>query len=112
MDMATKRWVRVGKCPGNQIPPTFEVTGLVPGQEYQFRVVAVNDEGDSDPLVSDKPVTAKNPFDEPGKPGTPEITDYDNQMVDLKWTAPKNDGMIHFHLYHIKQIKSLFYFII
>jgi predicted phage tail protein len=92
MDMATKRWVRVGKCPGNQVPPFFEVTGLVPGQEYQFRVVAVNDEGDSDPLTTDKPITAKNPFDEPGKPGTPEITDYDNVSVDLKWAAPKSDG--------------------
>lgn len=92
MDMATKRWVRVGKCPGNQVPPFFEVTGLVPGQEYQFRVIAVNDEGDSDPLVADKPIIAKNPFDAPGKPGMPVITDYDNQMVDLKWTAPKNDG--------------------
>jgi len=84
--------VRVGKCPGNQVPPFFEVTGLVPGQEYQFRVVAVNEEGDSDPLVTDKPITAKNPFDEPGKPGTPEITDYDNVSVDLKWAAPKSDG--------------------
>ncbi|ODM93780.1 Twitchin [Orchesella cincta] len=92
MDMATKRWVRVGKCPGNQVPPFFEVTGLVPGGEYQFRVVAVNDEGDSDPLTTDAAIVAKNPFDEPGKPGTPEITDYDNVSVDLKWTAPKSDG--------------------
>ncbi|VEN38543.1 unnamed protein product [Callosobruchus maculatus] len=30
--------------------------------------------------------------DEPGKPGTPEITDYDNKGVNLKWTPPANDG--------------------
>lgn len=33
-----------------------------------------------------------DPYDEPNKPGTPEVTDYDNQSVSLKWTAPNNDG--------------------
>lgn len=32
------------------------------------------------------------PTDEPGKPGTPEIVDFDNESVDLKWTKPENDG--------------------
>jgi hypothetical protein len=30
--------------------------------------------------------------DEPSKPGTPEITDYDNESVNLKWAKPKSDG--------------------
>lgn len=30
--------------------------------------------------------------DIPGKPGTPELTDWDVDRVDLKWTAPKNTG--------------------
>ena len=30
--------------------------------------------------------------DEPGKPGKPEITDYDNTMVKLKWEKPEKDG--------------------
>lgn len=30
--------------------------------------------------------------DEPGKPGTPQIADYDNIKVDLKWDKPKSDG--------------------
>lgn len=30
--------------------------------------------------------------DEPLKPGTPEITDYDNESVSLKWTPPEFDG--------------------
>lgn len=37
-------------------------------------------------------VVAKDPFDEPNKPGTPEVTDYDNQSISLKWAAPNNDG--------------------
>lgn len=31
-------------------------------------------------------------IDEPSKPGTPEIVDYDNKSVDLKWTKPSSDG--------------------
>lgn len=30
--------------------------------------------------------------DEPLKPGTPEITDYDNRGVNLKWEKPASDG--------------------
>ncbi|CAH1103156.1 unnamed protein product [Psylliodes chrysocephalus] len=96
MDTATGKWIRVGRVPGDKLSPDgkgeFEVTGLIPGSEYKFRVTAVNAEGDSEPLVSEKAIVAKNPFDEPGKPGTPEIADYDNKGVNLKWTPPKNDG--------------------
>lgn len=31
-------------------------------------------------------------LDEPSKPKTPEIVDYDNQSVTLKWVAPEKDG--------------------
>ena len=90
MDKETGRWTRVGKAPANK--PEIEVTGLTPGHEYQFRVVAVNDEGESEPLVTDRGTLARNPYDEPGKPGTPDIVDYDNTSVDLKWQPPKKDG--------------------
>lgn len=92
MDTKTGKWVRCGKVPGNSPDTEFEVTGLNPGSEYLFRVTAVNDEGDSEPLESTKPVLAKNPFDEPNAPGTPLITDYDNESVTIKWTAPDFDG--------------------
>lgn len=97
MDTATGKWVRVGRLPANSGPgagnePEFEVTGLTPGTEYKFRVTAVNDEGDSEPLVTELSVVAKNPYDEPDKPGTPEIADYDNESVTLKWEKPKSDG--------------------
>ena len=62
MDTRTGKWVRVGKVPGNSPNPEFEVTGLNPGSEYKFRVTAVNDEGDSEPLESERGVIAKNPF--------------------------------------------------
>ncbi|GIY57120.1 twitchin [Caerostris extrusa] len=69
-----------------------QVKGLVPGKSYKFRVRAANRQGESEPLEADKTIVAKNPFDEPGKPGTPEIEDYDRDFVKLKWTAPESDG--------------------
>lgn len=62
MDTKTGKWVRVGKVPGDALDTEFQVTGLNPGSEYKFRVTAVNDEGDSEPLESERPVVAKNPF--------------------------------------------------
>lgn len=64
MDTKTGKWIRVGKLPGNTASPEFDVTGLNPGSEYKFRVTAVNDEGDSDPLVTETGTIAKNPFGE------------------------------------------------
>ncbi|KAF0299363.1 Twitchin [Amphibalanus amphitrite] len=90
MDEATGRWVRAGETDGPQTE--LEVDGLVPGKHYKFRVKAVNKEGTSDPLTTPHSIEAKNPFDEPGKPGTPEITDYDRDFVDLKWKPPESDG--------------------
>jgi hypothetical protein len=40
----------------------MEVDNLQPGQEYKFRVMAVNAEGESEPLEADKTIIAKNPF--------------------------------------------------
>lgn len=88
MDTETGRWVPAGRTK----EPKLDVLGLTPGQDYKFRVSAVNTEGQSEPLETEKAVTAKNPFDEPGVPGTPEATDWDKNHVDLKWTPPANDG--------------------
>lgn len=64
MDTASGKWVRVGKVPGDREKPEIEVTGLEPGHEYKFRVTATNAEGDSEPLLTDKAIIAKNPFGE------------------------------------------------
>jgi len=42
--------------------PMVDVTGLDEGEQYEFRVSAVNDLGQSEPLVTDKPITAKHQF--------------------------------------------------
>lgn len=46
------------------VPPYFNVEGLEPGHQYKFRVTAVNDEGDSEPLEANQAILAKNPYGE------------------------------------------------
>lgn len=89
-DKKTGRWVPVGRTSGNDTE--IDVKGLQEGHEYQFRVKAINEEGESEPLETDGSIIAKNPYDPAGKPGTPVIDDYDANMVVLKWEVPKNDG--------------------
>lgn len=60
LDKATGRWMPVGKTPADQTE--MDVKGLSEGHEYQFRVRAVNEEGESEPLETEKSIIAKNPF--------------------------------------------------
>ncbi|GIY57128.1 twitchin [Caerostris extrusa] len=90
MDTDTGRWVPAGEVGPHE--NTFTVDGLTPKKKYKFRVKAINKDGESPALVTEEPIEAKNPYDEPGKPPKPEIVDYDNTKVDLKWVPPDNDG--------------------
>lgn len=60
MDTETGMWVPAGRS----TEPKFDVKNLVPGKNYKFRVRAVNKEGDSDELQTEKTTLAKNPFGE------------------------------------------------
>jgi len=42
--------------------PECDVVGLDEGEEYEFRVSAVNDQGQSEPLLTTRPIVAKHPF--------------------------------------------------
>lgn len=43
----------------------IQLEGLIPKKKYKFRVKAVNDEGESDPLEIDEPIMSST--DESGK---------------------------------------------
>lgn len=81
-------WLPVGRT----TEPGMEVSDLTPDHEYEFRVKAVNKEGESEPLVTLAPIVAKDPFSVPGKPGAPEAVDWDAHKIELKWTPPIDDG--------------------
>ena len=90
MDIETGRWVKCKHVgPGET---SAKIDGLIEGKRYKFRVKAINKEGESDPLENDTAILAKNPFEAASSPGKPDIVDYDNERVDLKWTPPASDG--------------------
>lgn len=90
MDAATGKWVPCGHVDPEKTE--YNVTGLEPHHKYQFRVKAVNEEGESPPLETDHTILAKDPFDVPAPPGLPELTDWNENSVKLKWERPIRDG--------------------
>ena len=51
----TKKWKKIG-TQKPEPPLRYPVTDLIEGEEYKFRVTAINEEGESEPLESDKPI--------------------------------------------------------
>lgn len=60
-DKKSGEWVR---CSDQVRGTEVTVSKLKEGQEYEFRVMAENANGLSEPLVTDRPVLVKNPFSE------------------------------------------------
>lgn len=58
LDPLTGQWITCGRS----TEPEANITGLQEGKPYKFRVKAVNKEGESEPLETDKSIIAKNPF--------------------------------------------------
>lgn len=79
MDVARGEWTSVDTVGPNAT--SLKVTKLTPNKEYKFRVRAVNKEGDGANLETTHSIVAKNPYDEPGAPGEPEITDWDSVII-------------------------------
>lgn len=57
--MDTQKWVRVGRVMGDT---QCGVPGLEQGKQYKFRVKACNAEGESEALVAEEAILAKDPF--------------------------------------------------
>ncbi|VDM35103.1 unnamed protein product, partial [Hydatigera taeniaeformis] len=65
---------------------------LKEGNKYKFRVRAVNDQGPSDYLETEKETLARDICDPPDPPGNLQVTDYDEKHVDLKWVKPRKEN--------------------
>ncbi|KAK3703484.1 hypothetical protein RRG08_024788 [Elysia crispata] len=87
-DMEKGKWERVANVQGTKC----NVPKLLEGHQYKFRVIAESPNGDSEPLELENPITAKNPYDPPDRPGKPEVKDRDRTFIELNWEPPKHDG--------------------
>ncbi|XP_014680453.1 PREDICTED: twitchin-like, partial [Priapulus caudatus] len=106
LDTTKGVWTEVARVDGDT--PYCDVDKLTPGHEYLFRVKAVNRQGESEPLVITDPIIAKDPWDPPGQPGTPNITDWDKDHMDIAWDPPIKTGGAPIEKYIIeKKDKSL-----
>lgn len=108
LDTENMRWVPVGEALGTSL----RVDHLQEGHDYNFRVRAVNKQGESAPLTTMDSITAKDPFTKPDKPGAPQATDWDKDHVDLEWTPPKKDGGTPITGYIIEKRKKHGYVVI
>jgi hypothetical protein len=65
---------------------------LEEGCKYEFRVMAENSLGQSEPLITSESITAKWPFNPPGLTGVPVCTDHTENSIKIAWQKPKTDG--------------------
>uniref|UniRef100_A0A665TL93 Titin n=1 Tax=Echeneis naucrates TaxID=173247 RepID=A0A665TL93_ECHNA len=69
----------------------FKVTKLLKGNEYIFRVMAVNKYGVGEPLESE-PVICANPYIPSDPPQQPEVTTITKDSMVVCWERPEHDG--------------------
>lgn len=72
--------------------PFVRVRNLTVGSVYEFRVMAENQYGTSDPVTTMDPIKARHPFDPPGAPGAPRGVETSEDSITITWTKPRHDG--------------------
>ncbi|XP_037624285.1 titin-like [Sebastes umbrosus] len=76
---------------GDMMATTCKITKLLKGNEYLFRVRAVNKYGDGEILESE-PTKAMDPFTIPSAPTDVEVTSATNEAMTICWKRPVSDG--------------------
>nr|XP_006823012.1 PREDICTED: titin-like [Saccoglossus kowalevskii] len=89
-DQGTMRWARVNRFSVADL--TLSVGDLREGHEYEFRVTAENKAGIGKSSEIAGPRVAKPPYDVPGMPGTPDVTEVTARSITISWTRPASDG--------------------
>ncbi|XP_043436714.1 immunoglobulin superfamily member 22 [Prionailurus bengalensis] len=84
-----KSWIKIGEVDSKLTK--FATNKVEEGKAYQFRILAVNSEGVSDPLETDE-VFAGNPIEPPGLASQPQVTDVTKDSMTITWNAPTQDG--------------------
>ncbi|TDH09373.1 hypothetical protein EPR50_G00085990 [Perca flavescens] len=70
---------------------TCKITKLLKGNEYLFRVRAVNKYGEGETLESE-PIKAMDPFTIPSAPTDVEVTSATSEAMTICWKRPASDG--------------------
>jgi len=86
--VAADTWTRQGVTPSTD----FSVNDLEVNKEYEFRVIAINEIGESEPLSTAKPITAKNQYTVSLPPSQPEVIEWNERCMTLRWNDPIDDG--------------------
>ena len=93
-------WISCGKLSGKTVLVMkfleFDVTDLLQYGVYMFRVMAINAQGEGDPLLSTIPCIAKHAVDPPLQPATPRVVDWDRKWAKLEWWAPSESDIKHY----------------
>nr|XP_019933946.1 PREDICTED: titin-like [Paralichthys olivaceus] len=76
---------------GDMMATTCKITKLLKGNEYLFRVRAVNKYGEGETLESE-PIKAVDPFNVPSAPMDVEVTSATIEAMTICWKRPNSDG--------------------
>uniref|UniRef100_A0A672I7Y2 Titin n=1 Tax=Salarias fasciatus TaxID=181472 RepID=A0A672I7Y2_SALFA len=89
-DKTGLRWVKCNKRTVTDL--RFKVSGLTPGHEYEYRILAENNAGLSQPSPSSPFYKAIDTIFQPGPPGNPRVLDTTKTSITLAWNKPVYDG--------------------
>lgn len=78
------------------------VNDLEEGKEYEFRVFAENEIGESEGLTTAKAIVAKNQYTVALPPCQPEVTEWNERCMTLKWMSPIDDGGMPVYAYNVE----------
>ena len=84
------RWVKVTKKAISKCE--LSITDLIEGSDNELRVTAENKAGQSTPSETTGRFKAKDPYEVPGKPESPEVVEMTPDSARLQWQPPKSDG--------------------
>lgn len=81
-------WVKQGVTTNTELV----INDLDTGKEYDFRVLTSNEMGESDALQTARPIVAKNQYTVSLPPSQPDVTEWNERAMTIKWNSPIDDG--------------------
>jgi len=100
-EVGKKSWKQVGSSSQTSI----EIVGLMQDSSYNFRVIARNSVGCSEPFIIEETFTAAKAEIQKSLPGSPSVTvkDVTSRSVTLTWNPPNDTGGVHLLGYIIEK---------